>query len=95
MKDDRCSVSENSLLSRHFATREEEFFEIGTVSFKCLATLLYQGDEGRLEEVVLVEVGSTTGKHVPFLGDFIFLGTEEYKCDIFLGKGTEEYSHNR
>jgi hypothetical protein len=32
--------------------------EIGVVSFECLATLLRQGVEGRLDDVVLVEVRS-------------------------------------
>jgi hypothetical protein len=45
-------------MPRHFTTREEEFFEIGAVGFKRLATLLCQGVEGRLEDVVLVEVRS-------------------------------------
>jgi hypothetical protein len=58
MEDDWRSVLENSPMPRHFTTREEEFFKIGAVSFKRLATLLYQGVEGRLEDVVLVEVGS-------------------------------------
>jgi hypothetical protein len=35
------------------------------------------------------------GKHDTFLSDFIFLGIEEYNCDIFLGTGTEEYNLNR
>jgi hypothetical protein len=38
--------------------REEELFEIGTISFECLATLLHQGVEGGLEDVALVEVRS-------------------------------------
>jgi hypothetical protein len=41
-----------------FATREEEFFEIDAISFERLATLLRQGVEGRLDDVVLIEVGS-------------------------------------
>jgi hypothetical protein len=36
--------------------REEEFFEISAVSFEHLATLMRQGVEGRLDDVVLVEV---------------------------------------
>jgi hypothetical protein len=43
-------------MPRHFATREEELFKIGMVCFKCLATLLRQGVECGLEDVVLVEV---------------------------------------
>jgi hypothetical protein len=42
----------------HFTTREEELFEISVLSFECLATLLHEGVEGRLKDVVLVEVGS-------------------------------------
>jgi hypothetical protein len=38
--------------------REEEFFVIGAVSFERLVTLLHQGVEGRLDDVVLVKVGS-------------------------------------
>jgi hypothetical protein len=44
--------------------------------------------------VTLGSIHYTTRKHGTFLGAFIFLGTEEYKCDIFLGTGTEEYSLN-
>jgi hypothetical protein len=57
-EDDRCSTPKNSSLPCHFATLEEELFEIGTVTFKCLTTLLRQGVEGGLEDVALVEVGS-------------------------------------
>jgi hypothetical protein len=49
---------ENSPLARHFATREEELFKIGAISFERLATLIYQRVEGGLEDVALVEVGS-------------------------------------
>jgi hypothetical protein len=35
--------------------REKELSEIGEVSFECLATLLYQGVERGLEDVILVE----------------------------------------
>jgi hypothetical protein len=38
--------------------REEEFLEIGAISFKGHATILRQGVEGRLDDVVLVEVRS-------------------------------------
>jgi hypothetical protein len=38
--------------------REEELFEIGDVSFECLATLLRQGVKGGFEDVALVEVKS-------------------------------------
>jgi hypothetical protein len=58
LKDDRHSFLENGLLPRHFTTREQEFFKIGVVGFKRLAILLRQGVEGRLDDVVLVEVGS-------------------------------------
>jgi hypothetical protein len=37
--------------------REEELSEIGEVSFEYLATLLYQGVERVLEDVILVEAG--------------------------------------
>jgi hypothetical protein len=56
LEDDRCGVLENGPLPHHFAMQEEEFFEIGVVGFECLVTLLRQGVEGRLEDVVLVEV---------------------------------------
>jgi hypothetical protein len=36
----------------------------------------------------------TTGKHDTFLGDFIFLGTEEYNWTIFLSTGIEECFKN-
>jgi hypothetical protein len=58
VEDDWCSISKNSPLPYHFATREEEFFKIGVISFERLMTLLYQGVEGGLEDVALVEVGS-------------------------------------
>jgi hypothetical protein len=58
VENNRCSIPENSPLPRHFATREEELFEIGVVSFECLATLLHQGVDGGLEDVALVEVRS-------------------------------------
>jgi hypothetical protein len=48
-------------MSRYFASRVEEFFRIGVISFKRLATLLCQGVEGRLDDVVLVVVGSVGG----------------------------------
>jgi hypothetical protein len=38
--------------------QEEELFKISAASFECLTTLLHQGVEGGLEDVVLVEVGS-------------------------------------
>jgi hypothetical protein len=40
VEDDRRSVLENSLVSRHLATREEDLIKIGAVHFKRLATLL-------------------------------------------------------
>jgi hypothetical protein len=58
VEDDRYGVLENGPLSHHFAMREEEFLEIGVVSFKRHVTLLRQGVKGRLDDVVLVKVGS-------------------------------------
>jgi hypothetical protein len=58
VKDDRCSILENSPMPCHFATQEEELFKIGAVCFVRLATLLRQGVEGGLEDIALVEVGS-------------------------------------
>jgi hypothetical protein len=58
VEDDQCSIPENSPLPHHFTTREEELFKIGAVSFERHATLLHQGVEDRLEDVILVEVGS-------------------------------------
>jgi hypothetical protein len=58
VEDDQRGALENGPLLCHFTTGEEGFFEIGMVSFKCLATLLRQGVEGRLDDVVLVEVRS-------------------------------------
>jgi hypothetical protein len=46
----------------HFATREEELFKIGVVCFERLATLLYQGVKGGLEDVALVEVRSVVAR---------------------------------
>jgi hypothetical protein len=53
-EDDRRGVLQNSSLSRHHSTREEELLKIGMVCFKCLATLLRQGVEGGFEDVALV-----------------------------------------
>jgi hypothetical protein len=58
MKNDRHSVLENSPMSRHFTTREEELFKISVVRYERPATLLCQGVEGGLEDVALVEVRS-------------------------------------
>jgi hypothetical protein len=58
VEDDPRGVPENGPMPCQFTTREEEFFEIGAVGFEHLATLLCQGVEGRLEDVVLVEVRS-------------------------------------
>jgi hypothetical protein len=58
MEDDRYGIPENSPMLHHFAMREEELFKIGAVSLERLATLLCQGVEGRLEDVVLVKVRS-------------------------------------
>jgi hypothetical protein len=58
----RCSAPENSPMSRYFTTQEEEPFKIGVVCFKCFKTVLCQGVKGRLEDVVLVEVGSVAAR---------------------------------
>jgi hypothetical protein len=58
VEDGRRSVLENSPVSRHLATREEELFMIGAVCFECFATLLRQGVECGFEDVALVEVRS-------------------------------------
>jgi hypothetical protein len=58
VEDDRRGVLENSPVLHYFATREEEFFKIGAVSFKRLVILLRQSVEGRLDDVILVEVRS-------------------------------------
>jgi hypothetical protein len=57
-EDDRRSVLENNPLSRHFTTREKEFFKIGAVRFERFVTLLRQGVDDGLEDVALIEVGS-------------------------------------
>jgi hypothetical protein len=58
VEDDRHSILENSHMSRHLATRNEELFKIGVVRFELLATLLRQGVEGGFEDIALVEVRS-------------------------------------
>jgi hypothetical protein len=58
VEDDRRSIPKNSPLPHHFAMREEELLKINVVSFELLAILIRQGVEGRLEDVILVEVGS-------------------------------------
>jgi hypothetical protein len=55
--DDRRVVLLLHPLSHHFTTQEEELLEIGMVMFKHLVTLLRQGVECRLDDVVLIEVG--------------------------------------
>jgi hypothetical protein len=45
-------------MSHHFATREEELFDISEVSFERLATLLRQSVKDGFEDVALVEVRS-------------------------------------
>jgi hypothetical protein len=62
VEDDRCSILENSPLSRHLTTREEEISEISDVSFERLSTLLRQSVEGGFEDVALVEVGSVVAR---------------------------------
>jgi hypothetical protein len=62
VEDDRCSILENSPLSHHLTTREEELSEIGDVSFECLSTLLCQGVEGGFEDIALVEVRSVVAR---------------------------------
>jgi hypothetical protein len=62
VEDDRCSIPENSPLSHHLATREEELSKIDNVSFERLSTLLCQGVEGVFEDVALVEVGSVVAR---------------------------------
>jgi hypothetical protein len=52
------SVLENSPMSCHFTTREEDLFKIDAVSVKCPATLLCQGVKGRLENIALIDVRS-------------------------------------
>jgi hypothetical protein len=56
--DDRRGALEDGPLPHHLITQEEELLEIGVVSFERLVTLLHQGVEGRLDDVVLVKVGS-------------------------------------
>jgi hypothetical protein len=55
----------------HFITREEELFEIGTVNFECLATLLRQGVEGGLEDVVLPRLNPLLPEFPPFMLDVL------------------------
>jgi hypothetical protein len=62
VEDNQCSISENSPLSCHFTTREEELIKIGVISFERLVTLLYQGVEGKLGDVVLTEVESISAE---------------------------------
>jgi hypothetical protein len=66
--DDRRGVLEDGPLPCHFTTWEEEFLEIGAVRFERLATFLYQGVESRLNDIVLVEIGSVAaGVPPPFV----------------------------
>jgi hypothetical protein len=58
VKDDRCSISENSPLLRYLTTREEDLSEDDDVSFEHLSTLLRHGVECGFEDVALVEVRS-------------------------------------
>jgi hypothetical protein len=56
MDDDQRGVLEDGLLPCHFTTQEEKFLEVSAISFKRFAILLCQGIEGRLDNVVFVEV---------------------------------------
>jgi hypothetical protein len=58
VEDDLCGILENSPMSRHFTSLEEELFNIGAVSFERLTTFLRQGIEGGLEDVALIVVRS-------------------------------------
>jgi hypothetical protein len=62
VEDDRPIILENSIMSRHFITREEELIKIGVVCLERLTTLLHQGVEGVLEDVALVDVRSIVAK---------------------------------
>jgi hypothetical protein len=64
VEDDRCSIPENSPLPHHFTTWEEELFKISAVSFERLVTLLRQGVEGKLEDVVFIKVTSGRRRYV-------------------------------
>jgi hypothetical protein len=69
VEDERRGVLENSPLPCHFTTREEEFFEIGAVSFKHLVTLLCQGVEGRLMMLFLSRLDPLVSEFPPFMLD--------------------------
>jgi hypothetical protein len=56
--DDWHGVLEDEPLLRHLITRKEEVHKISAVSFQRLVTLLCHGVKGRLDDVILVEVGS-------------------------------------
>jgi hypothetical protein len=56
--DDRHYVLEDSPLTCHLIMQVEELIEIDAISFERLATILYQGVEGRLDDVVIIEVRS-------------------------------------
>jgi hypothetical protein len=58
-------------MSHHFATREEELFTIGVVSFERLTTLLRQRVKGGFEDVALVEVRSIVAGVSTFMLDVL------------------------
>jgi hypothetical protein len=55
IEDDRHGVLKDSLVSRHFTTREEEHFKVCVVSFERLVIHLHQSVKCGLEDVALVE----------------------------------------
>jgi hypothetical protein len=49
---------EDSPMSHHFTTQEEELFKFGAVRFEHIVILLHRGVKGGFEDVALVEVRS-------------------------------------
>jgi hypothetical protein len=73
--------------------REEELIKISVISFERLATLLRHGVEGRLDDVVLVDVGSVGARVSPFMVDMcevVESPTESPKYIVTQNKQEEE-----
>jgi hypothetical protein len=56
--DGECCILNDGPLPRYLITQVEKLLQTSAVSIECFVTLLHQGVQGGLDDVVLVEVGS-------------------------------------
>jgi hypothetical protein len=71
VEDDRCSILENSPMSHHFTTQEEELFNIGVASFKCLATSSIKVSKVGLRMLPLSGLDPLLPEFPPFMIDVL------------------------